>query len=70
MTVEFRPGRPLPPEDSSTQERQLYHAQRKSGELATMTREGGVWQWRLLHGEGEDGYARGGWREMRGWLEQ
>lgn len=35
-----------------------------------MTREGGVWQWRLLHGEGEDGYARGGWREMRGWLEQ
>lgn len=66
--TDFRPGRPLPTEDRSTQERQLYHAQRKDGEWATMTWEESIWQWRQLRGGGEDGYGRAGWRELQAWL--
>lgn len=66
--TDFRPGQPLPADDRSTQERQLYHAQLKSGEWATMTREESTWQWRRLRGEDADGYGRGGWREMQKWL--
>ncbi|WP_157464950.1 hypothetical protein [Deinococcus apachensis] len=50
--TDFRPGRPLPANDSETQERQLYHSQRKDGAWATMAREGNAWQWRQLHGGG------------------
>ncbi|SMB85563.1 hypothetical protein [Deinococcus hopiensis] len=49
-------------------ERQLYHAQRVSGEWATMSREEGSCQWRQLRGGGDDGYGRGSWREMHAWL--
>lgn len=68
MTAEFRPGQPLPSSDSETKERQLYHAQRANGEWATMQRDEGTWQWRQLRGGEDDGYGRGGWREMQAWL--
>ncbi|WP_157882845.1 hypothetical protein [Deinococcus soli (ex Cha et al. 2016)] len=50
----FLPGRPLPADPQTSSERTLYHAQRTSGEMGTMTREGGTWQWRLLRGDGPD----------------
>lgn len=33
-----------------------------------MTREGGTWQWRLLHGQSEDEYGNGSWTELQKWL--
>lgn len=51
----YTPGQPLPGDHSATSERTLYRRNRSSGQLATMTREGGTWQWRQLHGEVEDG---------------
>lgn len=70
MTVTFQPGRPLPSDPQSTQERTLYHAPRSTGALATMTREGGAWQWRQLHGETGEAYGTGGWSDLQKWLAQ
>ncbi|MFC4424831.1 hypothetical protein [Deinococcus navajonensis] len=67
MTV-FRPGKPLPGDPTGTSERTIYHAQRKNGEWATMTREGGTWQWRQLHGQADDEYGSGGWSDLQKWL--
>jgi hypothetical protein len=64
----FTPGRPLPADSTSTQERTLYHAPRSSGELGSMTREGGTWQWRRLRGDGPDAYGTGGWSDLQAWL--
>lgn len=44
LLMTFQPGRALPTDPLTSQERTLYHAPRKGGELATMTREGGTWQ--------------------------
>ncbi|GHF31109.1 hypothetical protein HNQ07_000630 [Deinococcus metalli] len=51
-----------------TQERTLYHAPRATGALGAMTREGGMWQWRQLRGEGPDAYGSGGWNDLRTWM--
>lgn len=64
----FQPGRPLPADPQTTQERTLYHAQRTSGEMGTMTREGGTWQWRLIRGDTPDAYGSGGWNDLKTWL--
>ncbi|MBZ9753548.1 hypothetical protein K7W42_22200 [Deinococcus sp. HMF7604] len=64
----FQPGRPLPSDPQTSQERTLYHAPRGSGPMATMTREGGTWQWRQLHGDVPDGYGTGGWNDLQAWL--
>lgn len=66
--VDFTPGRPLPTESAVTQERTLYHAPRATGALGAMTREGGMWQWRQLRGEGPDAYGSGGWNDLRTWM--
>lgn len=66
----FQPGRPLPSDPQTTQERTLYHHVRGSSAMATMTREGGTWQFRQLHGEPDDAYATGGWNDMHTWLEK
>lgn len=70
QAVTFRPGQRLPGDQGATKERTLYHQARSSGQLATMTREGGTWQWRQLHGNVQDGYGSGTWSEMQQWLEQ
>ena len=64
----FLPGRPLPADPQASSERTLYHAQRTSGEMGTMTREGGTWQWRLLRSAGPDAYGNGGWNDLKTWL--
>lgn len=64
----FQPGRPLPTDPMTTQDRTLYHAPRTSGVMATMTREAGTWQWRQLHGEPDDAYDTGSWNELQKWL--
>lgn len=64
----FQPGRPLPNDSTATHERSLYHAPRSNGQLATMTREGGTWQWRQLHGQAGD--ACGTCPQMQRWLGQ
>ncbi|GGK36890.1 hypothetical protein GCM10008955_33420 [Deinococcus malanensis] len=66
----FQPGRPLPTDSQTTQERTLYHQARGSGAVATMTREGGTWQWRELHGNAPDGSGSGGWNDLQKWLNQ
>lgn len=65
----FTPGRPLPADPQTTQERTLYHAPQASGALGTMTREGGTWQWRRLRGDGPDAYGSGGWGDLQKWLQ-
>ena len=69
-SMTFQPGRPLPSDPQITQERTLYHAPRSTGALATMTREGGTWQWRQLHGETVEAYGTGGWSDLQKWLGQ
>ncbi|GAQ23932.1 hypothetical protein DEIGR_400065 [Deinococcus grandis] len=65
----FQPGRPLPADPQTTQERTLYHAPRMSGVMGSMTREGGTWQWRQLRGDGPDAYGTGGWNDLQKWLQ-
>lgn len=65
MTQDFRPGKPLPTDQQQTQDRQLYHAQLRDGTWATMSREGGTWQWRTVRGAH---YGSGGWSDLQGWL--
>ncbi|GAA5437717.1 hypothetical protein [Deinococcus aquaticus] len=66
----FTPGRPLPSDPQSTQERTLYHAPMQSGEMGSMTREGGTWQWRQLRGGGPEAYGSGGWNDLQAWLQR
>lgn len=64
----FLPGKPLPNDQRAAQQHTLYHTERTSGQLATMTREDWTWQWRLLHDEGPEMYGKGTWTEMQKWL--
>ncbi|MFC4426186.1 hypothetical protein [Deinococcus navajonensis] len=64
----FQPGRLLPSDPQSTQERTLYPHVRGSGAIATMTREDGTWQFRQLHGQPDDAYGSGGWNDLQTWL--
>jgi hypothetical protein len=67
--LDFLPGHPLPALSHAARDRQLYHARRQDGEAATMTQDGGNWQWRRLRGgEGVDAYGSGGWSAMKEWL--
>lgn len=66
----FQPGRPLPNDSTATQERTLFHAPRSNGQLATMTREGGTWQWRQLHGQADGACGTGTCPQMQRWLGQ
>lgn len=67
--TDFLPGVPLPAGPQDARERTLYHSTRRDGEAATMTLEGGTWQWRRLRGgEGADAYGSGGWAAMQEWL--
>ncbi|MBZ9753509.1 hypothetical protein K7W42_22005 [Deinococcus sp. HMF7604] len=44
----FQVGLPLPSDPQTSQERTLHYAPRGSSPMATMTREGGTWEWRQL----------------------
>ncbi|MFC4638531.1 hypothetical protein [Deinococcus hohokamensis] len=70
LGVTFQPGRPLPSDPVTAQERTMYHHVRAGGAMATMARDGGAWPFRQLHGQLEDAYASGGWNDLQAWLKK